>query len=222
MNQNDGCQKIIIADDHPLYRAGLKQALIQMMPDVEFIEADTLRAVREAVKQHSDVDLVLLDLHMPGANGFSGLAWLRCQNPGMPVVVVSGSEEPSVMSRSIIYGASGFIPKSSCLNRITEGIKAVLEGEVWLPEEAAEEEVDENEANFAANLKRLTNKQFEILMYLNEGLLNKQIAYDLSIKETTVKTHVSAILRKLEVYSRTQVVIEIRRLHLAETPVIWD
>ena len=128
-------QKIIIADDHPLFRAALKQAVTQAIPGVETIEADSLPAVQEAVDQHSDADLVLLDIHMPGTNGFSGLVFLRGQNPSIPVVVVSGSEEPNVMKRALDYGASGFIPKSAPLETIGEAIVAVLEGEEWLPQE---------------------------------------------------------------------------------------
>ncbi len=206
-------QKIIIADDHPLFRAALRQAVSQAVPEVTVIEADSLAALQETVEQHSDADLVLLDLHMPGTNGFTGLVYLRGQNPGMPVVVVSGSEEPNVMRRAVDYGASGFIPKSSPLETISEAIEAVLEGEVWLPEEIAESDtVSEEDADFARNLASLTPQQFRVLMMLTEGLLNKQIAYELSVSEATIKAHVTAILRKLGVHSRTQAVIAAGRL----------
>ncbi|WP_210395747.1 response regulator transcription factor [Motiliproteus sediminis] len=207
-------QKIIIADDHPLFRAALQQAVAKAVPGVEVIEADSLTALQETVVQHGDADLVLLDLHMPGTNGFTGLVYLRGQNPGMPVVVVSGSEEPRVMRRAIDYGASGFIPKSSPLEVISDAIVAVLEGEVWLPQEVAEgaDEVTEGDAEFAAKLGSLTPQQFRVLMMLTEGLLNKQIAYELNVSEATIKAHVTAILRKLGVHSRTQAVIEASRL----------
>ncbi|WP_207062421.1 response regulator transcription factor [Motiliproteus sp. SC1-56] len=207
-------QKIIIADDHPLFRAALKQAVTQAVPDVVVIEADSLTALQETVEAHSDADLVLLDLHMPGTNGFTGLVFLRGQNPSMPVVVVSGSEEPRVMRRAIEYGASGFIPKSAPLETISAAILDVLEGEVWLPEEVADgaEGVSEDDAEFAAKLASLTPQQFRVLMMLTEGLLNKQIAYELNVSEATIKAHVTAILRKLGVHSRTQAVIEASRL----------
>ncbi len=207
-------QKIIIADDHPLFRAALRQAVTQAVPGVEIVEADSLEAVQAAVKSHSDADLVLLDLHMPGTNGFTGLVFLRGQNPGVPVVVVSGSEEASVMKRALDYGASGFIPKSSPLDVIAEAITTVLEGEEWLPEEIAEGVVDvtAEDQKFAADLASLTPQQFRVLTMLTEGLLNKQIAYELNVSEATIKAHVTAILRKLSVHSRTQAVIAAQRL----------
>jgi len=207
-------QKIIIADDHPLFRAALKQAVAQAVPGVETVESDSLAAVQEAVEQHPDADLVLLDIHMPGTNGFSGLVFLRGQNPSIPLVVVSGSEEPHVMKRAIDYGASGFIPKSAPLDTISEAIVAVLEGEEWLPQEVAENlgEVSEEDQRFAEALAALTPQQFRVLTMLTEGLLNKQIAYELNVSEATIKAHVTAILRKLGVHSRTQAVIAAQRL----------
>ena len=207
-------QKIIIADDHPLFRAALKQAVTQAVPGVEIVESDSLEAVQAAVDNHSDADLVLLDLHMPGTNGFTGLVFLRGQNPGIPVVVVSGSEEPYVMKRALDYGASGFIPKSSPLDVIAEAISAVLEGEEWLPQEIADslDDVTEEDQKFANDLASLTPQQFRVLTMLTEGLLNKQIAYELNVSEATIKAHVTAILRKLGVHSRTQAVIQAQRL----------
>jgi DNA-binding NarL/FixJ family response regulator len=207
-------QKIIIADDHPLFRAALKQAVSQAVPGVEIVEADTLAAVQEAVGKHSDADLVLLDIHMPGASGFSGLVFLRGQNPGIPVVVVSGSEEVHVMQRAIEYGASGFIPKSAPLEVIAEAITAVLQGEEWLPQEIADsfDQIEPEDQRFAQALVSLTPQQFRVLTMLTEGLLNKQIAYELSVSEATIKAHVTAILRKLGVNSRTQAVIAAQRL----------
>ncbi|GAB0153065.1 MULTISPECIES: response regulator transcription factor [Marinobacterium] len=207
-------QKIIIADDHPLFRAALRQAVTQAVPGVEIVEADSLAAVQEKVEQHGDADLVLLDIHMPGTHGFSGLVFLRGQHPGVPVVVVSGSEQPHVMKRAIDYGASGFIPKSAPLEIISEAITAVLEGEEWLPQELTENmgDVSEEDQQFAAALASLTPQQFRVLTMLTEGLLNKQIAYELSVSEATIKAHVTAILRKLGVHSRTQAVIAAQRL----------
>lgn len=206
--------KIIIADDHPLFRAALRQAVTQAVPGIEIVEADSLAAVQEAVDQHADADLVLLDIHMPGTHGFSGLVFLRGQHPGVPVVVVSGSEETHVMKRAIDYGASGFIPKSAPLETISAAITAVLEGEEWLPQELTDslDDVSEEDQKFAAALASLTPQQFRVLIMLTEGLLNKQIAYELSVSEATIKAHVTAILRKLGVHSRTQAVIAAQRL----------
>ncbi len=209
-------QKIIVADDHPLFRAALQQAVRQALSDAEIVEADTLEAVHQAVANNPDADLILLDLHMPGAHGFSGLVFLRGVNPGIPVVVVSGSEENNVIRRAIDYGASGFIPKSSSLDTIAAAIRQVIEGEVWIPPEMIGhmDEISEEEARFADALSSLTPQQFRVLNMLTEGLLNKQIAYELDVSEATIKAHVTAILRKLGVHSRTQAVIAAKRLEV--------
>ncbi|MDV6320531.1 response regulator transcription factor [Chromohalobacter sp. HP20-39] len=209
-------QKFIVADDHPLFRAALNQALRQVAPQAEIVEADTMEATTDMVMRHPDADLILLDLHMPGAHGFSGLIQLRGQSPEVPVVVISGSEEPPVVRRAIDYGASGFIPKSSSLDVIAEAIREVLEGEVWLPEAMADVlgESNEDEARFAEAIASLTPQQFRVLNMLNEGLLNKQIAYELNVSEATIKAHVTAILRKLGVHSRTQAVIAAQKLEV--------
>ncbi|MGJ8525480.1 Response regulator protein VraR [Halomonadaceae bacterium LMG 33818] len=216
-------QKFIVADDHPLFRAALTQALGNVVEKAEIVEADTMDATMAAVHQHVDADLILLDLHMPGAHGYSGLIQLRGQVPDIPVVVVSGSEEPHVVRRALDYGASGFIPKSSSLETISEAVRAVLQGEVWLPTGLAEAlgEADEEDARFAEAIASLTPQQFRVLNMLNEGLLNKQIAYDLNVSEATIKAHVTAILRKLGVHSRTQAVIAAQRLEI-EPPKVED
>lgn len=213
--------KIIVADDHPLFRAALQQAVTQALSDVEIVEADTLEAVHHAVAHHPDADLILLDLHMPGAHGFSGLVFLSGVNPGIPVVVVSGSEDNHVIRRAMDYGASGFIPKSSSLETIGQAITQVLNGEVWIPPAVAEhlDEISEEEARFAEALASLTPQQFRVLNMLTEGLLNKQIAYELDVSEATIKAHVTAILRKLGVHSRTQAVIAAKRLEV-EAPKV--
>jgi len=207
-------QKVIIADDHPLFRAALKQAVLQAAPGVQIVEADSLSAVQACAEENSDADLILLDIHMPGAHGFSGLVFLRGQHPGIPVIVVSGSEEPHVMKRAMDYGASGFIPKSAPLETISEAITVVLQGDEWLPQEISDslDDVSEEDYQFASALASLTPQQFRVLTMLTEGLLNKQIAYELSVSEATIKAHVTAILRKLGVHSRTQAVIAAQRL----------
>ena len=213
--------KVIIADDHPLFRAALHQAVEQALSNVQIVEAATLEAVNKAVAENPDADLILLDLHMPGAQGFSGLVFLRGVNPGIPVVVVSGSEETQVIRRSIDYGASGFIPKSSPLDTIAEAIKQVIGGEVWLPPDVLSQldGISEEEAKFAEALASLTPQQFRVLSMLTEGLLNKQIAYELDVSEATIKAHVTAILRKLGVHSRTQAVIAAKQLEINSQPL---
>ncbi len=203
-------ERFIIADDHPLFRDALKQILARDMPDVELAEAGTLDEVVAAVEE-KDTDLILLDLKMPGVQGFSGLIYLRAQFPDIPVVVVSASEETAIIRRAISFGASGFIPKSASAEQMQAALRAVLEGEVAVPEDVSLEE-DEETGDMARRLSTLTPQQMRVLMMLREGLLNKQIAYELGVSEATIKAHVSAILQKLGVESRTQAVIAASRV----------
>jgi DNA-binding NarL/FixJ family response regulator len=209
-------QEIIIADDHPLFRAALKQAVNQAVPGAVTVEVESIKALQAAVEARPDADLVLLDLNMPGAHGFSGLVFMRGQYPGLPVVVVSGSEELQVMRRSIDYGASGFIPKSAPLPTITRAISDVLRGDVWLPEGVADriDRLQGDNTGFSEKLASLTPQQFRVLGMLAEGLLNKQIAYDLEVSEATIKAHITAVFRKLGVRNRTQAVIAIQQMEI--------
>ncbi len=188
----------------------------QAVPDAEVVEVESIKSLQAAVEKKADADLVLLDLNMPGAHGFSGLVFLRGQYPGLPVVVVSGSEDLQVMRRSIDYGASGFIPKSAPLPVITSAIQAVLEGDMWLPEGVAEklEQMQTESTDFSERLASLTPQQFRVLGMLAEGMLNKQIAYDLDVSEATIKAHITAVFRKLGVRNRTQAVIAIQQMEL--------
>ena len=205
---------IIVADDHPLFREALQQALAPIMPGVTFIEADSFDTLQSAVAANEDADLVLLDLDMPGAQGFSALAWLRNQYPALPVVVVSAASDPAVMRRSVDFGASGFIPKSSPLDTISEAIGVILDGELWLPDSAMslEESSSSPDEELARRVAALTPQQFRVLSMLADGLLNKQIAAELDVSEATIKAHVTAIFRKLGVRSRTQAAVAARRI----------
>jgi len=205
---------IIVADDHPLFREALQQALAPMMPGVHFVEADSFDTLQAAVALNEDADLVLLDLDMPGAQGFSALAWLRNQYPALPVVVVSAASDPAVMRRAVDFGASGFIPKSSPLDTISEAIGVILDGELWLPDSALslEESSTSPDEELARRVSALTPQQFRVLTMLADGLLNKQIAAELDVSEATIKAHVTAIFRKLGVRSRTQAAVAARRI----------
>jgi len=212
--------RIIVADDHPLFREALQQALAPMMPGVSFIEAESFESLQVAVGDCEDADLVLLDLEMPGAQGFSVLAWLRTHYPALPVVLVSATSDAGVMRRAVDFGASGFIPKSSPVETISEAIAAVLEGEIWLPEVALaldDSALSEHE-ELARRVASLTPQQFRVLDMLAEGLLNKQIAAELQVSEATIKAHVTAIFRKLGVRSRTQAAVAARRLETSARP----
>jgi DNA-binding NarL/FixJ family response regulator len=194
--------RIVIADDHPLFRGALREAMAGVTVDLAVAEAGSLdEAVRE-LEREPETDLVLLDLSMPGVRGFSGLMYLRAQFPGVPVVVVSAHEEAGVVRHCLDFGAAGFIPKTLGLDSMREAIRTVLDGGVWAPPitRVAPDPI-------VARLATLTPQQVRVLMMLSEGLLNKQIAYELSVSEATVKAHVSAILTKLGVESRTQAVI---------------
>jgi DNA-binding NarL/FixJ family response regulator len=212
--------RIIVADDHPLFREALQQALAPMMPGVCFAEAESFESLQAAVSEHEDADLVLLDLEMPGAHGFSVLAWLRTQYPALPVVVVSATSDAGVMRRAVDFGASGFIPKSSPVEIISEAIAAVLEGEIWLPESALalDESAPSADEDLAYRVATLTPQQFRVLYMLADGLLNKQIAAELQVSEATIKAHVTAIFRKLGVRSRTQAAVAARRLDASARP----
>lgn len=200
--------RFVIADDHPLFRGALIQATEKIAQRLDIVEAATFEETVAAVQAHNDTDLVLLDLSMPGVQGFSGLLYLRAQFPGVPVVVVSATEDAAIIRRSLDFGASGYIPKSVGAEQMRIAIKAVLDGAVWTPPDLDLDLDDDGEAaQMAARLSTLTPQQVRVLMMLNRGLLNKQIAYELDVSEATVKAHVSAILQKLGVESRTQAVI---------------
>jgi DNA-binding NarL/FixJ family response regulator len=205
--------RILIADDHPLVRGALKQAVAAAVAGAELVECGSLDDVTRALDASGDADLVLLDLAMPGVRGFSGLLVLRAQYPGTPVVVVSGNEERGVIRMCIDFGASGFIPKSTDMETMQAAIRAVLAGDVWAPADVdLASPSDRDMADSVRRLASLTPQQVRVLMMLSEGLLNKQIAYELSVSEATVKAHVSAILQKLGVESRTQAVIAAARI----------
>lgn len=164
----------------------------------------------------ADVDLVLLDLNMPGVRGFSGLMYLRAQYPGVPVCIVSATEDQAIIRRALDFGAAGFMPKSLPVDDITAGIEAILDGDIWTPADMdlANAPDDDEAAALAKRLSSLTPQQVRVLMMLSQGLLNKQIAYELGVSEATVKAHVSAILQKLNVESRTQAVIAASRIEM--------
>ncbi|WP_395759935.1 response regulator [Candidatus Raskinella chloraquaticus] len=207
---------IVIADDHPLFRGALRQALSGFDADLTIDEAAAFEDVTRLLAERSDVDLVLLDLAMPGIKGFSGLMYLRAQYPAVPVVVVSANEDHGVMRRCIDFGASGFIPKSLGADLMRHAIQHVLNGGIWLPPELGRgADNDQETATLINRLTTLTPQQVRVLMMLTEGLLNKQIAYELGVSEATVKSHVSAILQKLDVESRTQAVIAASRIDIA-------
>lgn len=197
----------VIADDHPLFRGALRQAIETLYPGAGISEVGTLEDAAAALERHEEVDLLMLDLSMPGMRGFSGLIYLRAQYQSVPVVIVSATEDVSTIRRCMELGASGFIPKSLGIDVIREAVSSVMAGGNWTPPDVDLGEDDNELLEMVQRLATLTPQQVRVLMMLSEGLLNKQIAYELSVSEATVKAHVSAILQKLGVESRTQAVI---------------
>lgn len=206
--------RAIIADDHPLFRAAMKQALSDSL-DSDIIEASSFSQLEQQLKQFPQIELVFLDLSMPGNRGLTGLSVLRSQFPDILVVIVSANEDTRVIRQAMALGASGYIPKSVPLPEWQTAVTTVLSGDNWLPESMLSmnlAEPDEEMSEFANKLEQLTPQQFKVLQCIADGLLNKQIAYELGVQETTIKQHVSAILRKLNCVNRTQAGIMFREM----------
>jgi DNA-binding NarL/FixJ family response regulator len=217
---------LVIADDHPLFRDALRQAVASVVTSAKIDEAGSFDDLTALLGQDSDVDLVLLDLAMPGISGFSGLIYLRAQYPAIPVVIVSASDDIATIRGSLDFGASGFIPKRFGVDTLRDAIGKVMAGEVWVPPDLdLSAPADPEMTQLRDRLITLTPQQVRVLMMLSEGLLNKQIAYELGVSEATIKAHVSAILQKLGVESRTQAVIAAAKIsgsqwQQGETPVL--
>lgn len=205
--------KFVIADDHPLFRGALKQALSGVEGVGVILEAGDFETAKSVVSANEDADLVLLDLTMPGASGLSGLISLRAIHSGVPVVVVSAHDDAETIRRALELGASGFIPKSASMEDIRSAVQTVLSGGIAAPAGIdLGVERDPEISDLIRRLQTLTPQQTRVLGMLAEGLLNKQIAYELSVSEATIKAHVSAVLQKLGVDSRTQAVILLSRI----------
>jgi DNA-binding NarL/FixJ family response regulator len=216
--------RVLIADDHPLFRNALQAALGACVADADVLEAEDLDRTRALLADHGPVDLLLLDLHMPGSNGLTGLAGIRCEYPEVAVVVVSANEDPAVIRRALDHGAAGFIPKSAGLDVLTEAVTAVLDCRTWVPPHlsASVEAQPDEDRDLAERIARLTPQQFRVLELVADGRLNKQIADRLGIQERTVKAHMSEIFGKLDVRNRTQAGVAFRRLELADPTAIRD
>jgi DNA-binding NarL/FixJ family response regulator len=212
---------LVIADDHPLFRDALRQAVGSVVASAVISEAGSFDDLTALLERDSDVDLILLDLTMPGVRGFSGLMYMRAQYPSVPVVVVSANDDPAVIRRCMDFGASGFIPKTLGIDQMRDAIVRVLKGGVWTPPDVdLQGGADAEGSALLARLATLTPQQVRVLMMLSEGMLNKQIAYELSVSEATVKAHVSAILQKLNVESRTQAVIAAAKIEVGQWPQV--
>lgn len=201
--------RIVIADDHPLFRAALRSAVEKAAPGAAIEECASLEEARTALTR-GPVELLLLDLKLSDSEGFAGLTKIRAEHPAAPVAIVSASEEAATVRKAMALGAAGFIPKSAALPTMIEGITAVLNGDDWAPDAS-----DAMESEAEKRLASLTPSQLKILAGLKEGRLNKQIAFDLGVTEATIKAHLTGVFRKLGVQNRTQAVIAARALDLS-------
>lgn len=206
---------LLIADDHPLYRDALKGALKLSANELDIIETGDLNSTVKAIEE-TEIDLLMLDLHMPGSSDLFGFLHIQKLYPDLPIAVISGTEDASLISKIVGLGAMGFIPKTASAKEIGEALNAMLDGDVWLPESVRVkiQDVDENFSKLAENVASLTPSQYKVLCYMRDGLLNKQIGYNLDIAEATVKAHVTAIFRKLGINNRTQAVLIASELQL--------
>ena len=206
---------LLIADDHPLYRDALKGALRLHNNDLQILESADLNET-VAVLEANDVDLLMLDLHMPGSSDLFGFLHIQKTFSDLPIAVVSGTEDSALISKIVGLGAMGFIPKTASAKDIDDALTAMLEGDVWVPEAVRQQiqDVDETFSELAENVASLTPSQYKVLCYMRDGLLNKQIGYNLDIAEATVKAHVTAIFRKLGINNRTQAVLIASQLQL--------
>ena len=208
---------LIVADDHPLFRAALKDVIKQVAPDHALCEAASFAELQQLVEQQPTA-LVLLDLAMPGAHGFSALIYLSSHHPGVPVLMISASDQENIVRRAADHGAAGFVSKSASMEAIGAAIAAVLAGELCFPAgiDLSEAWVGDEENAVASALASLTPQQFRVATMIGQGLLNKQIAWEMGVTEATVKAHVTEVFRKLGVHSRTQAALKLGQLNLAE------
>lgn len=208
-------KSIIIVDDHPLFRTAMQAALGQLQTIASILEAGTIAELEQLLRDHNAPDLILLDLHLPGAHGLSGLLFLRGQYPDVAIAIISATEDTTVIQKAFHHGVRGFIPKSADMSTLHEAIGALLNGESWFPSTFSPHTDSIKLPEMEQKLSTLTPQQFRVLRMISEGMLNKQIAADLNVSEATVKAHVTAIFKKLGVRSRTQAVIAIKGLSLA-------
>jgi len=210
--------KVAIADDHPLFRTALKQAVTDSMPNTGIKEAASFSDLLSLIADTPELEIIFLDLHMPGNDGFTGLTQLQNNHPDLIVIMVSSDENPDIMQKAIDFGAAAFIPKSVDLATIGQAINTVLAGDTWLPQHlptSYDSQQAQQHKKLAQQLAQLTPQQYTVLSLVADGQLNKQIAGILDIKENTVKKHVSAILLHLGVYNRTQAGLVYQQLMLA-------
>lgn len=208
--------RFLIVDDHPLFREALESAVRLENPQAEILEATSIDGALEVLNANKNIDLALFDLFMPGTSGISGLVRVRAAFPHLPVLVVSGHEDPATVRDLLSIGVAGFVPKSTSKKELARSIGEVLRGAIYLPAQFKDlgqpQPAEIDRQTLLKRLRDLTPQQLRVLEMIRAGLQNKQIAYELGVAETTVKAHVSEILRKLHVYSRTKAAIEVGKM----------
>ncbi len=209
---------ILIADDHPLFRDALTRAVRDSIAHARVHGATSVNELLALAEATTDAELLLLDLHIPGARGFSALVHIRRHYPALPTIVISAHEQASVARRALAHGAAAYVPKSASVADIREAIRAVLDGDIWLPRTfpAPDVVLDTGEADAASRIATLTPQQFRVMSMVADGKLNKQIAWEVGVSEATVKAHMTAIMRKLGVGNRTQVALLASTLEVSE------
>jgi DNA-binding NarL/FixJ family response regulator len=210
-----------VADDHPLFRNALLEVIKRHYPDSIVSQSVDLDSTIQDLEKNTETDLLLLDLHMPGSQDLFGLITVREKFPGIPVAIISASEESGTISRAMGHGACGYIPKSCSPQLIQQAIHSMLEGNLWVPEDYRNHltPVSSEERDLAAKIATLTPQQYRVLCFLREGWLNKQIGYELGVTEATIKAHITAIFRKLGTTNRTQAVIMLSKMSLRDSPM---
>tara|TARA_B100000780_G_scaffold125100_1_gene87753 strand:- start:92 stop:739 length:648 start_codon:yes stop_codon:yes gene_type:complete len=208
--------QFIIADDHPLFRTAMTHTLQQRFAGAQVLEVGSLPELLNLLKTGIEADLLLLDLHIPDAHGFTGLVQVSEHFPEMPVMIVSGNDNPSVIHKAVALGASGFLPKSASNEDIAVAIDAVIQGQVWIPDDLPAPAIEPVGEKTAERIGLLTPQQLRVLTMIGEGLYNKQIASELLVTDATVRAHVTEIFRKLGVTNRTQAVIFFNRLKVED------
>jgi len=208
--------KFLIADDHPLYREALQGALQSRFDKIGFVESDTLTTTLASLRKHRNISLILLDLTMPGCDNFYGLLRIGESFPNIPIVVVSASDSINVIAQVMEFGARAFIPKTLATAELVKGILAVLDGKKWLPEGVEEQliSVDKGTVEVGHQVRELTPKQFKVLKLVKRGMTNKEIADTLNVTEATVKAHIGTLFKRLQVKSRTQILVAVEKLQL--------
>lgn len=207
-------ERVLIIDDHPLVRDGLRSVIAVTFDGCEIFEASSMEEALATLEKQSNFDLVLLDLNIPDVKRLDGLRLLRQRYPILPVAMVSGAFDWAVVQEALAAGAAGFVPKSMKRSGIVDALHRIVSGEIYLPEIVGDARGASDEASdIFRRIDSLTPHQRLVLGHLVNGRLNKQIAHDLGVSMTTVKAHVSAILQKLGVFSRTQAVIKANQVH---------